>query len=210
MTLYDFELDENCYKVRLLLATSGVPHEKVSVDVYPGREHKTPAIRALNPVGSLPILDDSQTDGPRVILHGAEAILLYLAQGYDAARHWMPTEPQAFGAVAMWLQFAAVELRPAVLAREAALFAGPDETLTRTARQSFRIMEDHMTGQGFDGRPWFVGDAPSLADIALFPHIALSRDFGVEHEAYPALRRWMRRVRRWEGFITMPGVPAYA
>ena len=54
-----------------------------------------------------------------------------------------------------------------------------------------------------------MGDHATLADIALFPSIALSRDFGVEHDEYPALRRWMRRVRGFEGFIVMPGIPAY-
>jgi glutathione S-transferase len=43
----------------------------------------------------------------------------------------------------------------------------------------------------------------------LFPAIALSRDFGVDHDEFAALRRWMSRVRSLPGFITMPGIPAY-
>ena len=54
-----------------------------------------------------------------------------------------------------------------------------------------------------------VGENATLAEIALFPAIALSRDFGVDHDEYPALRRWMRRVRTIPGFITMPGIPDY-
>jgi glutathione S-transferase len=205
ITLYDFELDENCYKVRLLLAACGLTYERIAVDVYPGLEHKQAAIRALNPLGALPIL----TDGV-VVLHGAEAILLYLAKAYETAGRFMPAAPAAFGEMATWLQFAATDLQSAVQARQAALFAAPNDAATRLARQCFRIMDDHMTAGGFDAQSWFVGPVPSLADIALFPHIALSRDFAVEHEAYPALRRWMRRVRRSNGFITMPGVPDYA
>ena len=45
--------------------------------------------------------------------------------------------------------------------------------------------------------------------LALFPAIALSRDHGIDHEAYPALRRWMRSVRALPGFRTMPGIPDY-
>jgi glutathione S-transferase len=77
------------------------------------------------------------------------------------------------------------------------------------ARDAFRLMDDHMTARAFADAAWFAGDTPTLADIALFPAIALSRDYGVDHEAYPALRRWMRRVRRLSGFITMPGIPDY-
>ena len=43
----------------------------------------------------------------------------------------------------------------------------------------------------------------------LLPHFALSRDFGIEHESYPALRRWFRSVRTIPGFTTMPGIPDY-
>jgi glutathione S-transferase len=45
--------------------------------------------------------------------------------------------------------------------------------------------------------------------VVLFPSIALSRDFGVEHDEYPALRRWMRRLRGLDGFIVMPGIPEF-
>ena len=66
-----------------------------------------------------------------------------------------------------------------------------------------------MTGRHFDGKEWFVGDAPTFADLALFPSFALSRDYGVDHDEYPALRRWIRRFRTLNGFHTMPGIPDY-
>ena len=66
-----------------------------------------------------------------------------------------------------------------------------------------------MTARHFDGREWFVAEAATLADLSLFPSFALSRDFGVDHDEYPALRRWIRRFRALEGFRTMPGIPDY-
>ena len=77
------------------------------------------------------------------------------------------------------------------------------------ARKAFRIMDDAHDRREHLGASWFVGDHPTLADLVLFPSIALSRDFGVEHDEYPALRRWMRRLRGIDGFIVMPGIPAY-
>ncbi len=202
MTLYDYELDENCYKVRLLLAALGVDHVKVAVDMYPGGEEKQPTLLALNPTGSLPILVDDE-----LVLHGAEAILLYLARRYDTGEKWIPADPASFGEMAMWLQFAAVDFYCAVAARRASLFAAP--AADADPRHCLRIMDDHMTVREYDGLAWFTGGGPTLADVALFPSVALSRDYGVEHEAYPALRRWMRRVRRLPGFCTMPGIPSY-
>ncbi|WP_454617135.1 glutathione S-transferase family protein [Bradyrhizobium cenepequi] len=206
ITLYDFELDENCYKVRLLLSVLGLSYRKVAVNMVPGREHLAPALLALNPRGSLPILTDGE-----FVLSEAEAIMTYLARAHDDGNTWLPAEPKASGAAAMWLQFAIRDLHAAFLARRLAMFDEPGDevALGLAARRAFRLMEDHMTAREFDRAAWFVGGNPSLADLALFPAIALSRDFGIEHEAYPALRRWMRRVRTIPGFVTMPGIPDY-
>jgi len=206
MILYDFELDENCYKVRLLLSALGLAHEKITVDMHPGGEERSEAMLALNPTGGLPILME---DG--VALHGAEAILLALAHRHDPGRTWLPAHPARFGEVAKWLHFAAVDFAPAVMARRNALFDAPCDIgdVTRKAKHALRILDDHMTIREFDGAAWIVGERPSLAEFSLFPSVALSRDYGVEHEAYPALRRWMRQVRGLPGFITMPGIPGY-
>ena len=206
LTLHDYELDDGCYKVRLLLGALGVGYSKVAVDVHPGREQRSPKYLKLNPLGGLPILIDGE-----VVLRGPEAILAYLAQKYDPTRAWLPQQPEAFGAVMMWLGFAGGELGSASLARWHNMLELPADAaaVDRQSRHAFCIMDDHMTQREFDGGKWFVGSAPTIADIALFPAIALSRDFGVEHDEYPALRRWMRRVRTLPGFVTMPGIPAY-
>jgi len=81
--------------------------------------------------------------------------------------------------------------------------------IQRSIRDRVMVMEDHLTRRRFEGSDWFVGASPTLADLALFPAIALSRDFDVDHDEYPALRRWMRRVRALPGFVTMPGIPDY-
>jgi glutathione S-transferase len=206
LTLHDYELDDDCYKVRLLLAVLGRPCIKVAVDVHPGREQRSAQYLRLNPRGTLPIL----TEGD-MVLHGAEAILAYLARKYDASRAWLPDHPATFGEVMQWLTFASSDLKAASVARWHAMLEVEADAaaVNRISRHSFRLMDDHMTRREFDEERWFVGTAPTIADIALFPAIALSRDFGVDHDEYPALRRWMGRVRAISGFITMPGIPAY-
>ena len=206
LTLHNYELDDQCYKVRLLLAALGRRYVKVDVDAHPGREERSARYLELNPLGALPII----TEGA-FVLHGAEAILIYLAGKCDAAGTWLPQDPAELGRVMQWLAFAAGDLQPASLARAHALLeAEADEQHVRHAsRRAFRIMDDHMTRREFDDGRWFVGAAPTLADIALFPAIALCRDFGIDHDEYPALRRWMARVRTIPGFVTMPGIPSY-
>jgi glutathione S-transferase len=123
----------------------------------------------------------------------------------------LPADARAFGEVAKWVGFSETALAAAVDARLKALFdiAGDADALKAASRKAFRIMDDHMTARHFDGREWFVGDGATLADIALFPSFALSRDFGVGHDEFPALRRWSRRFRTIRGFRTMPGIPDY-
>jgi len=207
ITLYNYDMDENSYRVRLLLAMLALQYKPVAIDMFPGQEQSKPPMLALNPLGTMPVLKDGD-----LVLYGTTAILLYLAKAYDPAKSWLPDEPARFGDVARWLGFCETALAPAVAARLQAIFQAPgeDETLLRKrARRAFRIMDDHMTLRHFDGKEWFVGDGPTLGDLALFPSFALSRDFGVDHDEYPALRRWIRRFRALDGFRTMPGIPDY-
>ncbi|MCX5497410.1 glutathione S-transferase family protein [Kaistia dalseonensis] len=206
IVLHDYELDSESYKVRLLLSVLSIAYQKVAVNVHPGQEQRSPSYLKLNPLGTLPILVDGET-----VLYEAEAIIAYLAKAYDPAKSWLPDDPAAFGKVMIWLAFASRDLAAANLARLHHMLEVPADAVEvgRASRAAFRVMDDHMTKRELGGASWFVGDHPTLAEIALFPAIALSRDFGIDHDEYPALRRWMRRVRTIPGFITMPGIPDY-
>lgn len=206
ITLYNYELDEQSYRARLALSIFGLEWTTIAVDMFPGAEQKKPHMLALNPLGTLPVIQAGD-----LVLSGTSAILLYLAKTRDASKRWLPEEGAAFGSVAKWLGFFETALASAVEARLQSLFDTPGDatSLRQAARKAFRIMDDHMTARHFDGEEWFVGDGPTLADLALFPSFALSRDFGVDHDEYPALRRWIRRFRTVKGFHTMPGIPDY-
>src|SRR5260370_13376651 len=105
LLLYNYELDESCYKVRLALWLLGVEWQAVAGDVFPGKEHLTPTFLAMNPAGRLPILRDED-----LTLHGTEAILAYLAFAHDAAGRWLPSDAVAFPAVVQRLSFSARHL----------------------------------------------------------------------------------------------------
>jgi glutathione S-transferase len=206
LTLYDFELSANCYKGRLLLSLLGLEYTRQSINLFPAFEHRKPEFLRINPLGQLPVLVDGN-----LILRDSQAILLHLARRYDASRRWLPKESASFGPVMMWLFFAASELSAATAARFHDLFGIPTDidAAKANARKAIRVMDDHMTRREIGGGSWFVGEHPTLADLALFPSIALSRDFGLEHDEFAALRRWMRRLRGLDNFIVMPGIPEF-
>ncbi len=206
LVLYNYELDESCYKVRLALSLLGLEWQAVAVDVFPGKEHLSPPFLALNPSGRLPILRDGD-----LVLHGTEAIIAHLARAHDPTGKWLPAQGSEFAKVMQWLIFAANDLGVTIAARQHSLFgtSGSEKSLRAASSQAIRIMDDHMTARGFAQEEWFAAGHPTIADIALFPAFALSRDFGIDHDDYPALRRWARRFRALPGFKTMPGIPDY-
>jgi glutathione S-transferase len=206
LVLYNYELDESCYKARLALSMLGLEWQAVAVDVFPGKEHLTLPFLAMNPSGRLPILKDGD-----FVLHGNEAILAYLAHSHDPTGRWLPAEGKTFAAVMQWLNFSARDLDATLAARQQSLFNAPGDeaTLHVACLRAIRIMDDHMTARGFGREEWFAAPHATIADIALFPAFALSRDFGIDHDEYPALRRWARRFRALPGFKTMPGIPDY-
>ncbi|OLP60260.1 glutathione S-transferase [Xaviernesmea oryzae] len=206
LILHDYEMDEDSYRVRLLMSFLGVTAERVAVDMFPGHVHDSPAFRRLSPLGLMPVLEIHGTP-----LAGSAAILATLAACQDETRQWLPTEPALHGDVMSWLTFSERALAAARQARLCALFAlaGDTARMEAEARSAFRVLEDRMTLNRIEGRDWIVGTQPTIADLALFPSFALSRDYGIDHNDYPALRLWLRRLRRLPGFITMPGIPDY-
>ena len=101
ITLYDYELSGNCYKLRLLMSMLGLGYTTVPVDFYPGREHKSEAFLRMNPLGQLPVLKDGD-----LILRDAQAILVYLASRYDPKGTWYPRDnPALLGEIGQWLAF---------------------------------------------------------------------------------------------------------
>ena len=145
------------------------------------------------------------------MVSGPVAILAYLGRRYGGEAWAAPADPSLYAQHVSWLEFAAGALPSARQARLVSLFGlkGHLTHLASEARDALRLMEDHMTLSGFDDGVWFVGKHDFIVDIALFPAFALSRDWGVGHEEFPALRRWARLFRTLPGFRTMPGIPDY-
>ena len=204
--LYDYVLSANCYKPRLLLSMLDVPHELVPVEFYPGREHESAEFKKINPLGHIPVIDD---DG--FILRDAHAILIYLACRFDPPRTWYPTsDPRVLGEVTSWLQFAEGTSSTASAARLCVNFGYDFDLKVVPSRSTSPVPRARPSTSGFreqEGLDWVASTpAPTVADTALFPDVALSGEGGISHEDYPAVRRWTERVQRLPGFIDMPGV----
>lgn len=202
MILYDYILSPSCYKVRLMAALIGVPLDIRPVDFYPGKEHKSAALLALNPAGSIPIL----VDGDLVLTESA-AMLTYLAAKH--APDWLASgDAQALARQQQWLDFShrlTANLGGARLV-EMLLFPGDLDTLQSKGIAALRELEAAVFARRLVGQIYLAGDGPTVADIACFPYVALAPDGSVSLDPYPSIRIWMRTIRALPGFIEMPGI----
>lgn len=205
VTLYDFELSAGCYAVRLMMSILGVPYETVSVDIYPGADNRADWFLKLNPDGTLPVLVD---DG-FVVRDGGPG-LIHLAGRYDETQRWSPIQdalryPQMLG----WFDLARRLTASSGAARTGVAFGWDADlpALQAEAHRLLRSFDEHLWFGEKQGRDWLVaGDHPTIADIAVFPDVVLSEEGGVSRQDYPAIRRWLDRVRRIPGFVVMSGV----
>lgn len=203
-TLYNYVLSGNCYKIRLMAALLGVKYTTVPVDFYPGRAHKSDAMLALNPAGTLPVL----TSGDMVLCE-TQAMLCWLADRFDTSGKWFPKDtPEKTAQIMEWLGFADRLTNSAGAARLGAMLNWPvDMQATLAAAVAdLRAIELRLTDRVLEGGLWLVGDHPTIADIACFPYVALSPDAGLEHDDYPAIRNWLHALRGLPGFTVMPGI----
>jgi glutathione S-transferase len=202
MRLYDYELSGNCYKIRLFLSILGKSFDTQTVDFYPGREHKSEAFLALNPLGQLPILEDAGQ-----VLSGSDVILSHLAAQYDASHKWHPQNLR--GDISKWMQVADEITTTSSAARlhDTFFYDLNIDTARAGAKKVFRSLDEHLWFAEQRGHDWLVpAGHPTVADIACFPYVALSEEGGISRQDYPAIRRWCDRIKRIDGFLPMPGI----
>lgn len=202
LRLHGHPLSGNSYKVRLLLELMQVPYTWVEVDLMAG-EHRQPPFLALNPFGQVPVLveDDQQ---PPLVLADAQAILWWLASRYGQGQ-WLPGDLISQTQVVRWLSTAAGEVRQgpesARLHHVFKVKAIPIDRAHQKAAFILEQLERHLAEQ-----PWLVDHAPSIADVAVFPYVALAPEGGIDLEPYPSVAAWIDRIRALPGFMPMKGM----
>lgn len=197
MKLYDLELSGHCYKVRLFCAVAQIPIDTVPVD-FMGGEHKRAPMTDMNPLGEIPILVDDD-----LVLRDSQAILVYLAGKYGREA-WYPKEPKHQAKIVQWLSTAANEVQHGPADARLVDKFGYDidkPTTLKKAGVILPILDKHLAS-----RKWLEMERPTIADMAVFPYVALAPEGGVSLEPYPNIRAWIARIKALPNFLPMPGV----
>ncbi|KKI98434.1 glutathione S-transferase family protein [Prochlorothrix hollandica] len=196
--LYGHEMSGNSYKARLLLELLKIEYEWIKIDLMTG-EHKSPEYLALNPFGQVPLLIDGGTK-----LADAQAILVYLARQYGGDS-WLPLEALPLAQVVRWLSTTAGEIRQGPEnARLHYLFGSTAINIERAHQKAEHILT--QLDQHLSTHTWLEFERPTIADIAVFPYVALARDGKVDLDAYPNLLAWIDRVKQLPGYVPMAGI----
>ncbi len=196
MLLYDSPVSGNCYKVRLLLTQLGIPFERRSLDVV-DRSNRPDVLGGLNPALRVPtlILDDGRP------IAESGAILWYFGEG----TRFVPEDRYERAQVLQWMFFEQYDHEPSIaVVRFLLLFSGRAEESaelieqrTASGYRALDAMERHLAA----GREFFVGDGPTLADIALYAYTHVAPEGNFDLGRYPAIRGWIDRVAALPGHI---------
>ena len=186
MKIYGDSISGNCLKVKWVADSLGLSYDWIETDILVGQS-RTPEYLAMNPAGQVPavILDDGRplAQSNAIILHLAEGSPLIPADAYERARmlEWMFWEQyshEPYVAVARfqvrYLGRAVADLEPRIVER---------------GKAALQRLED-----GLEDRSFLVGDAVTLADVALVAYTRVAHEGGFDLASYPKVKAWVGRV----------------
>ena len=198
LKIYGSSDSGNCLKVRWTAERVGHPFDWIEINGFAG-ETRTPAFLALNPAGQVPVvvLDDGRT------LAQSNAIMLHLAEGSAL----VPGDSYERAKMLEWLFWEQYSHEPAIAVRIARKFFLKqreevlDPMLLTKGNGALARMELQLADAAF-----LVGEAVSLADIALVAYTRAAHRGGFDLSAYPGVKGWVGRVEAALGLSPLPAL----
>lgn len=200
ITVYGDMQSGNCYKVALLFSQLGIEHQWLPVSVVNG-ETRTDEFLALNPAAQIPavILENKE------VLTQSNAILNYFAEGSEL----MPNDPLARARVQEWQFYEQYNHEPTIAVRRfISKFLGmPEdrraqfENLEEGSYRALQVMDNHLSK-----KTYLVAGSYSVADISLYAYTHVADEAGLDLARFPAIGKWLERVRGQSGYIGMDGL----
>lgn len=178
-----------CWKSRLVAAFSNIEIDLVDIDT----KNKPDYFLALNPAGTVPVLDDSGT-----IVCGSDEIIRYWSTQY---KRFVELDLDS-SEVTQWHNFANQVLGDGTKQWVFQHRDRPEEAVDRALMaqcksiwvQCLAYIETQLGPQ-----EWLLGSHPSLADCAVFPRVALGLRYGLPGlDDYPKLKYWYQRIEESE------------
>lgn len=192
MKLYASDNSGNSWKIRILLSILDVPCERIDIDFFGKREHKSPAFLNINPRGQVPAME---IEGKH--FWDSTAHLVYIARQWGGEQ-WLPTDALGMAEVMHWMAFAQNQIQTGLQLTRGIVLKLRTGDLAEPRRHgllALRILNEHL-----QHNDWLAVGRPTIADIACYPYVAKSPEGGFDLPAYPHVVAWVKRceaVPRW-------------
>ena len=188
----------NGQKVSVALEELRLVYTPHTINILKG-EQFTPDFVALNPNSKIPVLvDEEGPNGSTVTIVESGAILLYLAEKTGGL---LSTDPVLRMETIQWLFFQMANIGPMFgqfghffkYAKDRCLDPYPLERYTTEAKRLLTLLDIRLAN-----REWIVGEAYSIADIAIFPWVECLGQFynageQLQLSEYSNVQEWLKR-----------------
>jgi GST-like protein len=177
----------NGWKVSIMLEECGLPYRVVPVNIGKGDQFK-PEFLAISPNNRMPAIVDDD-----VSVFESGAILLHLA---EKSGQFMPTDRKGRKETMEWLFWQVGNLGP--MAGQLSHFVNYAQgehaySLERYANEYHRCLG--VLERRLDGRAYILDDY-SIADMASFPWVLISKPLGQALDEFPNVARWREAVKQ--------------
>jgi glutathione S-transferase len=199
MKIYGDHGSGNCRKVKWTADALSLPYTWVDIDIMKG-ESRTPAYLAKFPQGQVPAVE---FDDGRCLAQ-SNAIIRYLAHG----SRLLPNDAFTQAKIDEWLFWEQYSHEPYVaVCRYHMFYLGKSKESRDPARvergeKALDFMEQHFLRAENSGkftpsiRPYLVGGAVTIADIALVAYTRVADEGGFDLATRPNVRAWIGRVEQ--------------
>ena len=186
----------NGWKVSIMLEECGLEYNMIPVNISKG-EQFTPEFLAISPNNRMPVIVDpdgaADDGGGPISVFESGAILMHLA---EKTGRFMPTDPRGLNEAREWLFWQIGNLGP--MAGQLSHFVNyaegeHDYSHTRYTNEFNRCIG--VLERRLEGREYILGDDYSVADMASFPWILISKPLGQSLDEFPNVARWRRAVK---------------
>ena len=178
----------NGMRARIALEECGLAYKLHPIDLPKG-ENKTPQFLAMNPMGQIPVLVESEGPGGKPLtLSQSTAILMYAAE--KSGKH-LPKDPAARPAMLQALMSASTDVTPTIgtvfgIVRGKDPHAPTADMFKGRLRGMFKVWDD-LLGK----RKYAAGDELTIADFSLYAGYARAKGVVPDTvEGMPNLDRW--------------------
>ena len=200
LILHEYAASGNCYKVRLTAALLGLALERREYDIMAGATRTPDFLATVNANGRIPVLQAGERFIPE-----SNAACFYLADGSAL----IPADRFERADMLRWMFFEQYSHEPNVATLRFWYGWVGEANLSEVQRAqlpgkraageaALALMDEHLAANA-----WFVGETPSLADIALYAYTHVAAGGGFDLSLYPGVTAWLDRIAGLPGYVAM-------